>query len=961
MSYSLNLDQKRAVEYTDGPMLVVAGAGTGKTSVIIEKIKYLIDKDYAKQNEILALTFTEKAANEMIERLDYSLPLGYTNMWVHTFHGFCDRVLKDDGIEIGLPQYNILSVSEATRFFQKNIFHFNLKYYLPLSNPNKFIDAILKHFSRLQDEAVGCDEYSLFVKNKFGSKKLDEDEIIDFEKFTELSNAFQIYNNLKLKNGYLDFGDLITKTIELFEKRPNILKKYKNKFPFVLVDEFQDTNYAQNKLLHLLCDQKSNLTVVGDDDQSIYKFRGGNVGNILSFTKYYKNSEVVVLNKNYRSSQKILDLSYKLIQHNNPNRLEISQKIDKKLISQIEVKNSEVEFFYEDNAEKEAMKVSQIIQDLIKNDKYNFSDFAILVRANNHADYFVKELEKNNLPHQVLGTTKLFNQKEVSQIVNFLKFISDLEDSNSLYNVLSIKYFDIQQKDLIKILSFAKKNNKISLYEALEKIDQINVADLTKNQVKNFLKIVEKTLTNLNDKRPSQIIYDFLYDSNLIKTYLDPQNELQLYQAENIKLFFDKVKNFEMENSDNNIFDFVNWIDLQIEFGDSPMAQEQSLYDEDSIKILTVHSSKGLEFKVVFVVNLVALRFPSIDREEKIPIDLSLIKENYFEDNINEERRLMYVALTRAKEKLYLTAAKNYGGKGIKKVSQFILELFPEDFDKFNKSIEKNSLLNFDVLDNKKSISIKNKYKVDTLSFSKIDEFEKCPLHYKLKYILNIPTKKSPSLVLGNSIHEALNNFYLNVKNSVYKKISEKNLLHEFEKSWINESFENKIHAQAMYKKGEEMLVNYFNNYFDFENLPTLLEIPFKIPLHKKNESFLKIVGKMDRVDVFENGDIEIIDYKTGENKKDQKKADEDLQLTIYAIAANYIKEKPFGVDVKKIKLSLLYLDDLTKITTTRSKSDLEKSIEKIFDVRSQIEESDFACSKSYYCNSCEFRDFCNI
>lgn len=961
MSYSLNLDQKRAVEYTDGPMLVVAGAGTGKTSVIIEKIKYLIDKDYAKQNEILALTFTEKAANEMIERLDYSLPLGYTNMWVHTFHGFCDRVLKDDGIEIGLPQYNILSVSEATRFFQKNIFHFNLKYYLPLSNPNKFIDAILKHFSRLQDEAVGCDEYSLFVKNKFGSKKLDEDEIIDFEKFTELSNAFQIYNNLKLKNGYLDFGDLITKTIELFEKRPNILKKYKNKFPFVLVDEFQDTNYAQNKLLHLLCDQKSNLTVVGDDDQSIYKFRGGNVGNILSFTKYYKNSEVVVLNKNYRSSQKILDLSYKLIQHNNPNRLEISQKIDKKLISQIEVKNSEVEFFYEDNAEKEAMKVSQIIQDLIKNDKYNFSDFAILVRANNHADYFTKELEKNNLPHQVLGTTKLFNQKEVSQIVNFLKFISDLEDSNSLYSVLSIKYFDIQQKDLIKILSFAKKNNKISLYEALEKIDQINVADLTKNQVKNFLKIVEKTLTNLNDKRPSQIIYDFLYDSNLIKNYLDPQNELQLYQAENIKLFFDKVKNFEMENSENNIFDFVNWIDLQIEFGDSPMAQEQSLYDEDSIKILTVHSSKGLEFKVVFVVNLVALRFPSIDREEKIPIDLSLIKENYFEENINEERRLMYVALTRAKEKLYLTAAKNYGGKGIKKVSQFILELFPEDFDKFSKSIEKNSVLNFDVLDNKKSINIKNKYKVDTLSFSKIDEFEKCPLHYKLKYILNIPTKKSPSLVLGNSIHEALNNFYLNVKNNAYKKISEKNLLHEFEKSWINESFENKIHAQAMYKKGEEMLVNYFNNYFNFENLPSLLEIPFKIPLHKKNQSLLKIVGKMDRVDVFENGDIEIIDYKTGENKKDQKKADEDLQLTIYAIAANSIKEKPFGVDVKKIKLSLLYLDDLTKITTTRSKSDLEKSIEKIFDVRSQIEESDFVCSKSYYCNSCEFRDFCNI
>ncbi|HRY63599.1 MAG TPA: UvrD-helicase domain-containing protein, partial [Patescibacteria group bacterium] len=357
----LNLEQKEAVAYGDGPLLIVAGAGTGKTTVITERIAWLIEQGLAKPEEILALTFTDKAAGEMEERIDKVLPYGYVDLWVMTFHSFAERILKAHALDIGVPNdFRLLTQTEQWLLVRNNIEKFKLDYYRPLGNPTKFIHALIKHFSRCKDEEIWPEEYLRYteelrmnldgmesgVKNGKSkiqisnqiqnpkSKKIKRGEevageldgridLIEVNRLEEIANAYHIYQQLLLDNSVLDFGDLINYTLKLFRTRPNILKYYQKQFKYVLVDEFQDTNFAQYELVKLLAGERRNLTVVGDDDQSIYKFRGASVSNILQFKDDYQEAAEVFLNKNYRSRQNILDLAYSFIQLNNPERLEI--------------------------------------------------------------------------------------------------------------------------------------------------------------------------------------------------------------------------------------------------------------------------------------------------------------------------------------------------------------------------------------------------------------------------------------------------------------------------------------------------------------------------------------------------------------------------------------------------------------------------------------------------------------
>jgi DNA helicase-2/ATP-dependent DNA helicase PcrA len=359
---NLNKSQKEAVGHRDGPLLIIAGAGTGKTTVITERIVHLVRSGAASPSEILSLTFTEKAAGQMQERVDIAMPLGYMDMWISTFHSFCDKVLRDEALAIGLTtDYSLLTKAETIQFIRKNLYEFDLEYFRPAVNPTKFIDGLVTHFSRLQDENITPEEYIKWVsslsfprkresiakqqapliqKNNgmdSGSKSGMTKEIkLEITKWQELAKAYQKYEELKVKEGYFDFGDLITKTLLLFKKRPNVLNEYKEKFKYVLVDEFQDTNYAQFELSLLLAGKKANITVVADDDQSIYHWRGASISNILQFRDRYPEAKIVVLTQNYRTHQEILDSAHRLIQFNNPDRLEAKEGINKKLISQRE-------------------------------------------------------------------------------------------------------------------------------------------------------------------------------------------------------------------------------------------------------------------------------------------------------------------------------------------------------------------------------------------------------------------------------------------------------------------------------------------------------------------------------------------------------------------------------------------------------------------------------------------------
>src|SRR3990167_1072080 len=326
----LNKEQKEAVVYEKGPLVIVAGAGTGKTTVITQRIAYLIDKGLAKPEEILAVTFTDKAAGELEERVDRLLPLGYVDLWVSTFHAFCERILRDHALDIGLPaDFKVLNPTSGWLLIRQNLDKFDLDYYKPLGNPTKFIQALIAHFSHCKDQGIYPDDYLEYAEKL--KTRDDAPETSEVERIKEVASTYHVYQRLLLENSFLDFGDLINYCLKLFKKRPLILKKYREKFKYILVDEFQDTNWSQYELIKLLAEPKNNLTVCADDDQAIYRWRGASFSNIIQFKKDFPDAEQISLIQNYRSTQDILDLSYKFIKANDPDRLECVNKISKKL------------------------------------------------------------------------------------------------------------------------------------------------------------------------------------------------------------------------------------------------------------------------------------------------------------------------------------------------------------------------------------------------------------------------------------------------------------------------------------------------------------------------------------------------------------------------------------------------------------------------------------------------------
>lgn len=946
----LNAEQKEAVEYGDGPLLIIAGAGTGKTTVVTERIKHLISSGRAKPSEILALTFTEKAAREMEERVDIIMPYGYTQMWISTFHKFCDRCLRQEAIHIGLnPAYRLMTDTDATMLFRKHLFGFALEYFRPLGNPTKFIGGMLQHFSRLQDEDISPKEYLGWVKSEKVKAK-SEEEKLEMQKFEELAKAYERYQDLKVKEGLLDFGDLITQALTLFRKRKNILSFYQNQFKYILVDEFQDTNIAQNELVILLAGKKQNITAVCDDDQSIYKFRGAAVSNVLSFRKSFSKSKLIVLSQNYRSTQAILDASYQLIQHNNPDRLEVREHINKKLTAARKLAGEWPRLMYLDRVENEADTVAKEIKKLGK--KYEWRDFAILVRANNHAEPFVRALMRHDIPFQFLGPGQLFRQPEIRDLIAYLQVLHNFEDNAAMFRILSMEYFGLSGRAVAVLTNYARKNN-VSLFEACEASEN--------ETLKKIVAMIHRHLELLTKETAGQILFYFLTDTCMMKHILDYTAPIDEKRANNISKFFSKLKTYETDHADASVPAVLDWIELSMELGESPLANDTDLVTNNAVNILSMHSAKGLEFPVVFLANIVSARFPTIERREQIPIPDSLIKEELPEGDyhLEEERRLCYVGMTRAKDSLYLTGANYYGeGKREKKLSQFVYEVVGE---KAIVSPElppaQMSLLDWKTEDLKEPSAATKKLTITYLSYSQIETFRLCPLHYKLRYILHIPTPPSASLSFGTSVHDALHDFY--ELHAAGEKVTKALLLSLLVNRWQKAGYENKQYEERMKKRGEQYLSDFFDKEYDPKTKVAALEQPFTVPVTQEGRT-MKIGGKIDRVDILPDGKLEIIDYKTG-RVPSRREVDANLQLSMYALAASEIPAIPFGKKPDDITLSLYFFDAQTKFSTTRTVAQLEKDKATVIDVARQIENSDFRCSGNQLCADCEYKLFCSV
>lgn len=914
MDKVLNTDQLKAVKHQDGPLLIIAGAGTGKTTVVTERVKYLIENKLALPSEILCLTFTEKAASEMQGRIDEIMALGYNQVEIGTFHSFCERFLRDEGLAIGLDyDFNLLTEIDAVALFQKYLFDFTLDYYRPLGNPHKFIEAILDHLSHLKDEDISADEYLVWAKTQPVN-------------YLELAGIYTAWDKIKADNSALEFADLIYYTLQVLRKRPEIAKKYQHKYKYILVDEYQDTNYAQNQILDLLAGSHQNLNVVGDDDQAIYRFRGAAVGNLLDFVKKYPKTKTVVLTQNYRSAQNILDAAYQLITHNNPDRLEVKAKVNKKLVS-LSKTPGVVEFQKFSTAEDESEWIArQITNDKSQMTNKEFKDFAILVRSNAQAEVFVKTLERAGIPVQFLGPAQLFAQPEIKDLIAFLRVVDNPHDNISLYRVLAMDFWQIDKNILTDLFAKTRHEGK-TFFEICQETDNSRI-----KPVMDYLKIA---IGKASHETAGAILYEFLIESGIFKSLT---NDLF---AQNIAKFFNRIKKFE-NSRDGSVRMAVDWIDLNLQLGESPMASIDSDWRQNNaVNVMTIHSAKGLEFASVFMVGLVMDRFPSRNRASQLPIPVELIKENMPEIDFHfqEERRLFYVGMTRAKTHLYLTASEFYGeAKRAKKVSIFVTETGVSS-QELVASSEKN---NFDLYQ-KNQKSKTNSYHltpISYLSYSHISSFEECPMHYKAKYILGLSEPATAMTTLGVAVHNALKSYF---------SAPNQDLIELYRKYWKDEGFLNKTQRLELKKEGEKYLREFLAKSPYAKHSPELLEYEFRSPI----SSDLKIGGRIDRVDVWPDGTVEIVDYKTGAKLPEQKDVDKNLQLSFYALAAKDLKMGD------KIKLTLIYLKFNQAISTDRTQSDLEKVREQILKIRDEIQNSDFACT-GHFCDSCAFKMLCD-
>jgi DNA helicase II / ATP-dependent DNA helicase PcrA len=979
----LNLAQRQAVNYLSGPLLIVAGAGTGKTTVITEKVKNLVVGKYAKPEEILALTFTDKAAEEMETRVDVALPLGYTDTWIMTFHSFCDRILKDEGIQIGQdPGFKLMSQSEAIQFLTDHLFDFGLKYFRPLGNPSKFVMGLLNHFSRLRDEDVTPKQYLSWAKQfkvkssrpqrlsaaMAGAAKLKEKEAeIESEKYLELAKAYQTYEELKRQEGLFDFGDLIAKTLDLFRKRPNVLASYQERFKFFLVDEFQDTNIAQYQLIKMLAPvaKNPNLSVVADDSQSIYRFRGAAVSNVLQFIADYPSAKSIVLIKNYRSTQRILDRAYQLIQYNNPDTLEVKLGIDKNLRS-VNGLGDKVRFIYGQKVDDEAEQAAKIIKrEKQENGVLNWSDFAILVRANNQARPFARALSWFGIPYQFLGTGMLFRQEEIKNLIAYLAVLANLHDDTSYYRLLNCPPFDLSGRDLVELSAMAKKVD-LSLFEVSEavlgqgrrrKIGKELLPLLSsegQEKLSRLLAIISRHLEMAKRETAGQILYDYLDKSGLLKEMTRADSSLEERKIRNIARFFDRLSSYEADHDDASVGAVVAWLKLSLELGESPTIESDDWFPEDRVNILTVHSAKGLEFEVVFLVNLVAGRFPTYNRREQIPIPGDFIREILPQGDYHqqEERRLFYVGMTRAKKKLFLSAAKFYGeGKRAKKISPFVYQALGRDLiDDRPMRVDQLPLLKFKPVEKEKALPVvRSQASIDRFSFSQLASFERCPAQYCYQYLKRIPVAPSGAQNFGIAIHQALYQFYQRAKKG---RVSQKTLLSLYRKNWLPFGYSSRFYEGQLFEEGEKMLKRFYRQEFNPQSLPYFLEKKFNFFLTDK----IKIAGVFDRVDK-KNKAWEIVDYKTGQAMKTGE-ADKSLQMTIYLLAAtdpgvlNASPDKLVGV--------FYFLKEGEKVSVTKKRSELARARKKLIAAVRSINQSDFAPRPGFWCDFCPFKMVCD-
>ena len=635
---SLNEEQKKGVFTTEGPVLLLAGAGSGKTRVLTHRIAHLIDELGVNSYHIMAITFTNKAAGEMKERVERLVGMGADSIWVTTFHSTCVRILRRFADRLGYDNSFTIYDTDDQKSVMKDVCK-----HLQIDTKQMKERTILSAISSAKNELVGVQEYETQAMGDFRKQKV--------------AAAYREYQNILKKNNAMDFDDLIMNAVELFKACPDVLEYYQKRFQYIMVDEYQDTNTAQFQLIRLLAEGSRNICVVGDDDQSIYKFRGANIRNILDFEKYYPEAVVIRLEQNYRSTQNVLDAANAVIR-NNVGRKSKTLWTDKGAGNRIHYRQF-------DNAYEEAEFIADDISRKIKDGIVEAGECAVLFRTNAQARLLEERFVVEGIPYDVVGGTNFYARREIKDLLSYLKTVDNARDDLAVKRIINVPKRGIGAATIAKVDDYAQMH-EISFYEALCHADEIQGLGKAEAKIRPFVNMIQVFRSRLSYYSLKELMHDILDTTNYINE-MDVDDEIEAQsRIDNIDELINKIVAYEEANDEPSLSAFLEEVALVADI-------DRLSEDDNRVLLMTLHSAKGLEFSHVYLAGMEDGIFPSY---------MTIASDDPAE--IEEERRLAYVGITRAKDDLTLCYAKMRMVRGetqMNAVSRFVKEIPPELMD----------------------------------------------------------------------------------------------------------------------------------------------------------------------------------------------------------------------------------------------------------------------------------------
>ena len=1015
---SLNSQQVEAVCEVERPLLIMAGAGSGKTLTVASKIVYLIDELGVAPESILALTFNQKAAEELKSRvlgmLDSSVDL-----CISTFHSFCNQVIQDNLLNTMLnSNFRIITDTAQLVYFVNNIDGFGLEFLEFNHEPHTLAEEMQKFISRCKDEFVSVEDLEAYIVKSEKGVSLDEEALEDLNCLRDILKIYRAYECYKSRNGLLDFGDLLCTVYSLFRSKSLVLRGYQEKFKYIIVDEFQDTNFIQLQIVKLIAGGQGHVTVVGDDDQIIYQFRGAQLTNISEFKQMFPTFVEKVLEHNYRSTKKIVEVSNTLIGH--------SLERNKKRLFTDNPEGDNITVVEAPSDVAQANYILEVTIEFLK--KYAPQDIAILCRRKSTAEPIIKAFRKQAIPFNFVGESGFFQQPIIKDVTAFLKVINNPLDCNAeLFRILNRRVYNIKTVDLCKFNSYAHQKN-LALYEALDHLNKIGLNTREEHKFFHIKTILSKIMDENKGLRILDLVHMVLFEQDFYKY------EVALKNNRNMQLlnqFYKFVKEYHNIYPDKALEDFIDYLSVASNF-----EIEEPTKNSQAVVISTIHGVKGMQYPVVIIPDVNERKIPTNYKKDKFTIPKELLKgiQSTYEDkelHIQEERRLFYVALSRAKEQLIITYAKHFAdNKTDSKPSKFLTEINyqqnknitfqqidpptntteteEETFDvittpenhlktelinqvlsnltigQFNEAIEnvllyakttnKNLNLQTDIINNikepnynllleqekeitEKPLTVSSDH---VFSVSQFVGYQKCPRIYQYRHILKIPEKPKYYFDFGSTLHKVVEQLTKMQKNK--QPINEKIAYELLDKFWDPKGYKAEIDIKRDYAEAKTVLQVFLEEQNKRKTEILDIERDFETTIGN-----IRIRGRIDRIDK-DKESLTVIDYKTSKKETSLNKLKTDMQLIVYALAMkdlhhhNNNNSNETECDSERpLKVGNWFLRPNKQIFFTPEKQAIEDIQTEIQDMAKKINNAEFKPKKgTWECKNCDYKCICD-